>query len=99
MCSTPEGIEAAISARVPARVRVQSRWCSTPEGIEAAIRQDRAAWRPGALVVLNARRHRGGDQTPPHFSCYSDKLHGSLASMYPSANRGEFGWAGSASKP
>jgi len=37
MCSTPEGIEAAIRAYADTRIQLGI-GCSTPEGIEAAIR-------------------------------------------------------------
>jgi len=59
-CSTPEGIEAAISRQFGDR-RAGDDQCSTPEGIEAAIRRRRFGSGEDCLV-LNARRHRGGDQ-------------------------------------
>ncbi len=62
-CSTPEGIEAAIT--LPRRLaRIEGRGeCSTPEGIEAAITVVPLLLPFGEPEVLNARRHRSGDHT------------------------------------
>jgi hypothetical protein len=60
-CSTPEGIETVIR-RSSSSCAMPCAQCSTPEGIETVIRSAQivVAGLPG---VLNARRHRDGDQT------------------------------------
>ena len=59
-CSTPGGIETVISPVMLFRI-FATLACSTPGGIETVIRDARARPRL-ALGVLNARRHRDGDQ-------------------------------------
>ena len=58
-CSTPEGIETVIDGLPPDSII--SHVCSTPEGIETVIRSGTAK-RVVVALVLNARRHRDGDQ-------------------------------------
>ena len=60
-CSTPEGIETVIS-RNGHRLDESTRLCSTPEGIETVIRGAPREHAQAAQRVLNARRHRDGDQ-------------------------------------
>ena len=57
-----EGIETVISAERPATGWLRS-GCSTPEGIETVISWSIPSSPLLALPVLNARRHRDGDQT------------------------------------
>ena len=59
-CSTPEGIETVISLETCFFDALEIA-CSTPEGIETVIRRRSDVARV-SLNVLNARRHRDGDQ-------------------------------------
>ena len=60
-CSTPEGIETVISPLVCYQTAM-SKSCSTPEGIETVISCFGDFVEPLDDGVLNARRHRDGDQ-------------------------------------
>ena len=62
-CSTPEGIETVIRRFGGLLVDAAHRYrCSTPEGIETVIRLSSSRRLPYDSGVLNARRHRDGDQ-------------------------------------
>ena len=60
-CSTPEGIETVIGPRSAGYASI-SALCSTPEGIETVISGKRSDLDQHRPRVLNARRHRDGDQ-------------------------------------
>ena len=60
-CSTPGGIETVISSQSPQPSRMML-WCSTPGGIETVISPTGRPRRRPRSRVLNARRHRDGDQ-------------------------------------
>ena len=61
-CSTPGGIETVIS-RGRNVYGDGARWCSTPGGIETVIRACSPLDSRRGDPVLNARRHRDGDQS------------------------------------
>ncbi len=78
-CSTPGGIETVIRPEIAAKC-ARLRRCSTPGGIETVISRGALRGCDPEPRVLNARRHRDGDQS---------SLRNLDASIPPSAQRPE----------
>ncbi len=82
--------------------RLRSLWCSTPEGIGGGIRRACDRHRHHVGPVLNARRHRRGNQT-----CRDSSMARSSSAQRPKASEGESDltlawsvvWCGCAQRP